>query len=331
MTPEEGFAIAYHHYSNERFGDAENACRQILNVFPAHTETWMLYALMLQRVGKTAEANQLLHSGMQNRVQTIRLDAYYDGQSRWMPHKRLEALIQPSLNFYDNVIKSFEHFLPWLGKIDFDADSTRPASPHWNNPWLPVLDAVALYCFVSQRRPRTYVEIGSGNSTKFVARAVADHGLSTRIISIDPKPRADIDQLCHEVIRQPLEKCNLRLFDSLGENDIVFADNSHRSFMNSDATVFFCEIMPGLRSGVVVGIHDIFLPFDYPADWDLRYYSEQYLLACWLLAGTHKFETLLPMYYVSEKGSGATLLRSVRDRITIPGWHAGSSFWIRIC
>src|ERR1019366_3993414 len=106
------------------------------------------------------------------------------------------------------------------------------------------------------------VEIGSGNSTKFVARAIADHGLETKIISIDPQPRAEIDSLCNEVMRKPLEKCNLDIFGTLGESDIVFADNSHQSFMNSDVTVFFCEVLPMLARGVTVGIHDIFLPQD---------------------------------------------------------------------
>ena len=58
------------------------------------------------------------------------------------------------------------------------------------------------------------------------------------------------------------------------------------SVQKSDATVFFTEILPKLSGGTMVGLHDIFLPHDYPADWLGRYYSEQYLLASWLLGGT---------------------------------------------
>ena len=68
----------------------------------------------------------------------------------------------------------------------------------------------------------------------------------------------------------------------------MFVDNSHRSFMKLDVTVFFTEILPRLQPGVLVGIHDIFLPDDYPAHWDVRYYSEQYLLWRVLLARTRK-------------------------------------------
>jgi hypothetical protein len=66
--------------------------------------------------------------------------------------------------------------------------------------------------------------------------------------------------------------------------------------MNSDVTVFFTEVLPVLASGVTIGIHDIFLPYDYPAAWVDRYYSEQYLLACYLLSEASGFEILLPAF-----------------------------------
>lgn len=39
-----------------------------------------------------------------------------------------------------------------------------------------------------------------------------------------------------------------------------------------------------LPLGVLVGIHDIDLPWDYRPGWAIRYYNEQYLLAVHLLA-----------------------------------------------
>ena len=64
--------------------------------------------------------------------------------------------------------------------------------------------------------------------------------------------------------------------------------------MNSDVAVFFLDILPNLAPGVVVHIHDVFLPDDYPPQWIERYYSEQYLLACYLLAESTKFDVILP-------------------------------------
>ncbi len=164
-----------------------------------------------------------------------------------------------------------------------------------------------------------------------MARAIADHHLDTRIVSIDPQPRSEIDALCDEVRRHSLEQCNLDIFGGLGKNDIVFADSSHRAFMNSDVTVFFCEILPALASGVVAGIHDIFLPYDYPEAWVGRHYFEQYLLACYLLAGTRLFDILLPVFFAAGKGAGGALMRQVRARNDNALWRNGSSFWLERC
>src|SRR5260221_641898 len=84
--------------------------------------------------------------------------------------------------------------------------------------------------------------------------------------------------VCDEVIRMHCEDLGADFFAQLGPSDLLFADNSHRSFPSSDVTVFFLEIVPALPAGLVYGIHDIFLPQDYPRDWAGRMYNEQYLL-----------------------------------------------------
>ena len=168
---------------------------------------------------------------------------------------------------------------------------------NWHNSFLPVLDALALIQFVRQA-PNRLVEVGSGNSTKFVKAALDFYGESKEIVSIDPFPRAEIDAICDQIIRQPVESIELSLFDQLEVGDVVFIDNSHRSFMNSDVTVCMLEILPRLKPGVIIGIHDIFLPFDYFESWSERAYNEQYLLAAMLLANPNYFDIQLPNYWV---------------------------------
>lgn len=172
-----------------------------------------------------------------------------------------------------------------------------PGDPFWANGWFGGLDAAALYGFLRIRAPRTYVEIGSGHSTVFAARAVRDAGLATRIVSIDPQPRADISALCHEAVRTPLELADLERFDALEAGDMVLMDGSHRVFTGSDAVVFFLRLLPRLAPGVLVGVDDVHLPLDYPSYLADRYWSEQYLLAAWLLAGD-RLETVLPGAWV---------------------------------
>ena len=125
----------------------------------------------------------------------------------------------------------------------------------------------------------TFVEVGSGNSTKFIKTAKLQWDLNFNLVSIDPHPRAEVNSLCDQIIRQPLENCDLGIFESLKAGDTVFIDNSHRSFMNSDVTTAMLDILPRLSSGVRIGFHDIFLPFDYLENWNSRGYNEQHLVS----------------------------------------------------
>ena len=150
---------------------------------------------------------------------------------------------------------------------------SNPLDPRWSNGWFQGLDALALYCFIADGRPRRYIEVGSGNSTKFARRAIVDHSLDTTITSIDPEPRAEIDDLCDRVVRSPLEDVDLSVFSALDEGDIVFIDASHQCLQNNDVTTFFLDVLPQLSAGVLVQLHDIFLPWDYPPQMADRLYS----------------------------------------------------------
>jgi hypothetical protein len=191
------------------------------------------------------------------------------------------------------------------------------------------LDAVALYCFMAQWRPRRYIEVGSGNSTKFVHQAIVDHDLATEVTSIDPNPRAEIDHLCSHVVRSRLEDIDLAIFDELEAGDVCFIDGSHRCFTNSDTTVALIDVLPRLVPGVNVHIHDIFLPWDYPPQMNDWYYSEQYVVAAYLLGG-QMFEVVLPNFFICLEPSLHELLAPFWRTFT---WAAmptnGTSMWLR--
>ena len=87
----------------------------------------------------------------------------------------------------------------------------------------------------------------------------------------------------------------------MGSGDVLFLDGSHRAFTGSDATVFFCDVLPRIAAGVLVGIHDIFLPDDYPEPFIERHYSEQYLLAALLIGRPEWMELVLAADYVSKR------------------------------
>lgn len=263
---------------------------------------------------------------------TIALDYPVNSRPRYpigqTPHSRLNTLLSRNQARYQALLESFLPYANELEKIPATGE-TGGATPYWINGFLPGLDAVAIYSLIASKRPNYYFEIGSGNSTKFARQAIRDHGLSTQIVSIDPCPRAEIDEICDEVLRLPLEDCAPDFFNRLGDGDILFVDDSHRCFMNSDVTVFFLEVLPNLRKNVTVGIHDIALPYDYPAEWSERYYSEQYLLACWLLAETAKFEVLLPCAYASLDKTLAASLDGLWRKLPVGVEHHGSAFWLQ--
>ena len=211
------------------------------------------------------------------------------------------------------------------------ARTVSPELPHWFNGYMPPLDAMILYTLLRLRNPKTYLEIGSGNSTKMARKAIRDHRLRTRIISIDPVPRAEIDTLCDEVIRKPFQDVGEEALSWLEDGDIVFQDGSHHAFTNNDTTVFFTEFLPEIPRGVDWGIHDIFLPDDYPAIWYKRFYNEQYVLLTYLLAGACGDQPLFPAYYV---GRDAELRQQLEGIFDLPALQEkqrfhGTSFWMR--
>jgi hypothetical protein len=184
----------------------------------------------------------------------------------------------------------------------------------WGNRYLPALDALTIM-WAAARARGTFFEIGSGNSTRAARAAIRHFGRDVRLVSVDPQPRVEIDALCDEVIRAPLERTDLSALLALEPGDVLFIDSSHRSFMNSDVTVLMTEVLPALKPGVIVGIHDILLPYDYPEGWTKRAYNEQYLLAALLLANPDYFDIRFANQWIVRRGLHLAPLAPIWDRL----------------
>lgn len=231
----------------------------------------------------------------------------------------------------------YRDFLSELGELQPDfADVAKGGTyesqpPFWLNAWFSPLDAIALTGMLRRHDPARLVEVGSGVSTKYARRAIARYGLRTRLTSIDPHPRNAVDQLCDEVIRRPLERCDVSTFEGLEAGDVFFLDSSHRAFQNSDVTVFFLEILPRLKPGVIVHIHDVYLPYDYISGHLRRLWNEQYLLATALLFGPQRFEILFPSWFVGRDPELSAHASAVLRRGPIADLDLyGASFWMRM-
>ncbi len=271
------------------------------------------------------------------KYQKLILEYKVDMKPRYGYGKKANAQLYDIINanrsmyeMYSEAILKFREVFNLIKTSDKESNENEPA---WNNGFLPGLDIAVLYTFLNEFKPKKYIEIGSGNSTKVARKSIRDNNLNTEIISIDPFPRANIDHLADKVIRQPLENMSdySMITDGLMANDILFIDNSHRVLPNSDATVCFLELMPKLKPGVIVHIHDIYLPYDYPQDMCDRFYSEQYVLAAFLLANPKKYEVLFPGIFVSEDKALAQKLETLwQSENTRNVEKHGGSFWFRV-
>ncbi|MDB9766693.1 class I SAM-dependent methyltransferase [Amylibacter sp.] len=209
-------------------------------------------------------------------------DYPYDLKKRKLNHNINLMFAKSDFNFLKVIteLKEMEDFFKKIEIVSSDAKK-----PSWENGgYLSILDAASICLMVNKMKPSVFYEIGSGNSTKFAKSSIEEFSPNTKITSIDPFPRSEVNEICDEIIRKPLEIIDISIFKKLKKNDILFFDGSHRSYQGSDVTVFFTEILPILSPGVIVCVHDIFLPHDYPKVWAERLYNEQYLLAAYLLA-----------------------------------------------
>ncbi len=152
------------------------------------------------------------------------------------------------------------------------------------------VDAEMLYCMIRKFKPRRMIEIGGGMSTLLSSIALErneQEGKQGELVSIEPYPDRSLVDAFPNVKLYPTEVQNvpLRVFEELCENDILFIDSSHISRIDSDVNYEFLEILPRLKPGVVVHVHDIFLPREYDVEFFKRhkvFLNEQYLLQAFL-------------------------------------------------
>lgn len=247
-------------------------------------------------------------------------------------HSGLSSIIGKYDDDYKSLLQASLKYNDQLAEIKELSQENDASKPGWNNKFLPGLDIIMLYTIIADLKPKNYLEVGSGNSTKVVYKAKKDLLLNTIITSIDPYPRAEIDALADKIIRSPFETIDLSIVDQLEAGDVVFIDNSHRILPNSDANVFFMDVLPRLKKGVIVHIHDVYLPFDYPQDMCDRLYNEQYGLAYYILANPDKYKTFMPCYYCSQNKEMAEIVAPLFTNANLTNVERhGGSFYLLVC
>lgn len=167
--------------------------------------------------------------------------------------------------------------------------------------------AALTHCLIRRFKPANVIEIGSGLSTKVIAAALEcnreNDEVAFRYRVIDPYPSHDTRQLITtDLIESRVELLDPAFFHCLQEDDILFIDSSHSVKIGSDVNYLFLEIIPRLAPGVIIHIHDISLPYEYPRAYATsetfrQFWTEQYLLQAFLCFNAD-FEVLLALQYL---------------------------------
>jgi len=247
------------------------------------------------------------------------------------PHTGLFNLIKANLSTYNQILKNTLDYKDAFSGIMEDKMIKNDMDPGWNNNYLPGLDIIILYSLLSQLNPSKYLEIGSGTSTKVAYKARKENSLNYEIISIDPSPRKNISKVADKMYQQNVQEINSAMAQTLEKDDVLFFDGTHLLYPNSDVLWLFLEILPNLKKGVVVHLHDVYLPYDYPDFMLKRYYNEQYVLATLLLNNPEKYEILSPNYFIYSDKSLHHLLDPIWELEALKNVEQhGGSFWLRV-
>ena len=233
-----------------------------------------------------------------------------------------------------------EHQIHLLRALsEYFPDFSFPALPvpefryYHANPMYGIDDGLILYAFMRHFRPRRVIEIGSGFSSALMLDTADGHPeLQPRFTFIEPFPlrlnrllRSPDRDRC-SIIRENVQDVDPRIFGSLQENDILFIDSSHVVKIGSDLSHILFDVLPALNRGVLVHIHDIWWPFEYPREMVLegRIWNETYFVHSFLQYN-RVFEILYFTSYM-EKRQRETVLELIPQDF-IGGW--GRSLWLK--
>ena len=222
---------------------------------------------------------------------------------------------------------------PFVPEIAFPYEDPLGSPPRYfyRNDQYPCLDAEVLFCMLRHLRPNRVVEIGSGFSSLITAEVNRQFRYGAmEFTCIEPYPRQFlIDGVpgVTSLIRKKVQRMDPSFFSRLGAGDVLFIDTSHVAKAGSDVNYLFFEILPSLQSGVLVHIHDIFLPDEYPKHWVIdqgRNWNEQYVVRAFLQYN-EVFEIVWASYYMCTRHAGETAAIFSR----FPKYGGGGSLWLR--
>ncbi len=189
------------------------------------------------------------------------------------------------------MIRTWQNLLPFLATIPFPGPKGSQLRYCFDNPAYSWGDDSVLHAMLRLHRPKRLIEIGSGWSSACTLDTV-DRYLdgACDLTFVDPHPQQLRDILGDaasrvRILEMPVQHVPLSAFEALEAGDILFIDSTHVVRTGSDVCFELFEILPRLARGVLVHIHDIFWPFEYPREWvvdENRSWNELYAVRAFL-------------------------------------------------
>jgi len=239
------------------------------------------------------------------------IDHYYDPQFKFSSDEISSLNIKrnlPAINFNINFQLDFLNTLKYSNElIALELlNKSNKYNFNINNGSFEAGDVDFYYQIIRHLKPKKIIEVGSGHSTKLALIAVnknfEEFKPRTEIICIEPYENKWLESLNIKVLREKIENINFNWKNELNKNDILFIDSSHIIRPNGDILKIYLEIIPQLKSGVIIQIHDIFSPKNYLKSWlieDVRLWNEQYILEA-LLTNNNKIEIISALNFLKN-------------------------------
>lgn len=224
-------------------------------------------------------------------------------------------------------------------------DVYREATAKGFGPGYGPIESQVLHCVCRSLKPRRLIEVGSGTSTVCALHALernrAESGIASAITCVEPFPHEALRQLQGiHLVQSMVQTLPLNFFDQLGDGDILFIDSSHSVKTGSDVLFLCLEVLPRLKPGVVVHIHDIFLPYLYQLDVLDSYFDwQETALVLALLKHNARLETLacLSALHYDATSEMRSILWDYQPEPTSPDGlcttrtaHFPASLWLRV-
>jgi hypothetical protein len=232
----------------------------------------------------------------------------------------------------DEQLRLVNDLIPLYKNIPFTAQRKQNLYYFFERGSYSYSDAIFLHLMLRHLAPSNVIEVGSGSSSCVMLdtnRHYLNNKMSLTFIDPFPNKMPSIPKDSHGhtcLIPHRVQDVETELFQTLGENDILFIDSTHVAKVGSDVNDIFFRILPSLRSGVHIHFHDIFFPFEYPKNWVMsqgRYWNEIYVLRSFLQYN-YGFKIVLMNTFISKVHTNI-----IRDHLPLCLKNHGGSIWLR--